>query len=176
MEVAIKDSGCAWTMIRPSDFMQNLETVHVDDIRDRNEISVPAGHGRAAFVDVADIGQVVATVMTEEGHVGRGYSLTGSEALSFTEVAATLSVALGRTITYRPLGVARFLLEQCRRGRPLGLSLVMTLLYTVQRVGGADEVTGDLEALLARRAGTLSEYVVRRSAVWQPRPALLPAT
>ncbi len=166
MEMAIKEGGFAWTMIRPSDFMQNLETVHLEGIRDRNEIAVPAGRGRSAFIDVADIGAAVAKVMTEEGHVGRGYTLTGPIALSFTEVAAALSTVLGRTILYRPLGIARFLFEQHRCGRPLGLNLVMTMLYTLQRAGGAKGVTGDLQALLGRPAGTLSAYLERHSALW----------
>ena len=171
MEMAIKQGGFAWTMIRPSDFMQNLETVHREEIRDRSEIAVPAGQGRSAFIDVDDIGEVIAKVMTQAGPEGRGYTLTGPEALSFTDVAATLSAVLGRRITYHPLGIARFVLEQHRRGQVLGLSLVMTMLYTVQRMGGADGVTGDLQALLGRPAGPLSAYVERHRALWQPAPA-----
>ena len=168
MEMAIKNGGFTWTMVRPSDFMQNLETVHLEGIRDQNEIAVPAGRGRSAFIDVADIGEMIAKVMTEAGHEGRGYTLTGPVALSFKEVAQTLSAILGRTITYRPTSIARFLIEQQRRGRALGLNLAMTMLYTVQRLGGADGVTEDLRSLLGRPPGTLTSYIQRNNALWQP--------
>jgi uncharacterized protein YbjT (DUF2867 family) len=168
MEKAIKERGFAWTMVRPSDFMQNLETIHLEGIRDRDVISVPAGRGRSAFIDVADIGEVVAKVITEAGHDGQGYTLTGPASLSFTEVAAALTAALRRPITYRDVGIAQFLLEQHQLRRALGLNLVMAMLYTVQRIGGADGTTGDLEALLGRQATPLATYLERNKVLWQP--------
>ena len=57
IEVLLKKSTLAWTLLRPSFFMQNLSTTHASDIRDRDEIYVPAGRGRTNFIDVADIGE-----------------------------------------------------------------------------------------------------------------------
>lgn len=82
------------TMLRPSDFMQNLETVHQEDIRIRGKISVPAGQGASAFIDFADVGAVAAQVLSEKGHAGAGYTLTGPEALTFSQVARVMAQVL----------------------------------------------------------------------------------
>ena len=146
--------------------MQNLDTVHREDIAQRNEIALPAGHGRSAFIDVADIGAVAAQVLTENGHAGKAYALTGPQALDFDEVAAILSDELGHTITYRSPSPWRFVAEQRSRGRPLSLALVMTALYTVQRFGLAAEMTREVERVLGRPATDLRTYAERVRRSW----------
>src|SRR5207253_10989828 len=58
------------------------------------------GDARFAKVDTRDIGEVVATVLTEDGHEGRIYELTGPEPLTYDQIAARLSATLGRKIEY----------------------------------------------------------------------------
>lgn len=167
MEKEVMRRGFNWTMLRPADFMQNLETVHRDDIRELSRIAVPAGQGASAFIDVVDVGAAAAKVLTENGHGGRGYTLTGSEALTFTQVAHIMSQVLDRPITYAPPGVAQFIARRRAEGTPLGMALVMTALYSVQRFGGAAEITDDLPRLLERPASDLRSYVLRQRALWQ---------
>ena len=166
LEKLVKASGIAWTILRPADFMQNLETVHADAIRFRSEIAVPAGRGRSAFIDVADIGTIAAGIVGEPSHGGRSYTLTGPEALSFLEVAQALTAVLGRTITYRSPKAFDFWRDQTRRGVPSAMALVMTALYTVQRLGLAAEVTEDAEKLLGRPPTPLSSYLERERHWW----------
>lgn len=167
MEQEVMRRGFDWTMLRPSDFMQNLETVHRDDIRKRGRIAVPAGKGASAFIDVEDVGAVAAKVLTEDGHGGIVYTLTGPEALTFAQVARIMSEVLGRPITYAPPWIAQFIARRRAEGTPLGMALVMTALYSVQRFGGAAEVTDDVPRLLGRPAGGLHSYVARQRAAWQ---------
>ena len=157
----------AWTMLRPADFMQNLQTVHREGIVERGEIAVPAGSGRSSFIDVADVGAVAALALTREGHAGRGYTLTGPQALTFGEVAAALSNVLGRRIRYRPVSLPRFVWEERRHGALLPLALVMGALYTVQRLGGAAGVTGEVENLLGRPATRIETYLRRERDAWR---------
>lgn len=166
MEAEVMRRPFDWTMLRPADFMQNLETVHRDDIRLRDRIAVPAGRGASAFVDVADLGAVAAKVLTEDGHVGQGYSLIGPEALDFAQVAAVMTRVLGRPIRYDPPSIPRFIHQRMAQGDPLGITLVMTVLYTVQRLGRAAEVTADLPRLLGRPPGDLHAYVARNAGLW----------
>ena len=166
LEQAVMARTDDWTMLRPSDFMQNLETEHARTIREDNAVAVPAGEGRSAFVDVADVGAAAAACLLEEGHAGAGYHLTGPDALSFHDVAETLSDVLGRYIRYRPLSVARFIAERLKADEPLPKVLVMSALYTAQRLGKTDTVTREVERLLGRKAGTLRDYAEREKAVW----------
>ncbi len=164
-ERLVMESGLSWTMIRPSDFMQNLETVHREAIKFRGEIAVPAGSGRSAFIDVDDVAAVAARILTEPGHDAKGYTLTGPEALSFHDVVRELSAILGHPVNYRPVGALQFLLEQRKRGQG-NIALVMTALYTIQRLGLAAGVTREVERLLGRPATPLRSYLERTRSVW----------
>ena len=162
MEAAVRESGLPHTFLRPADFQQNLWDVHREAIRERGEIAVPAGDGRSAFVDAEDVGLATDAVLrARTAHAGQGYDLTGPEALTFGEVAAALTRALGRPVRYRPVGVPRFVVEQTRHGRPLPLALVMSALYTAQRLGRAAPARPDFERVTGRAPGSLDAYLRR---------------
>ncbi len=169
MEAAVRQSGLPQGFLRPADFMQNLADVHAARIRE-GEIAPPAGQGRSAFLDVEDVGHACAAIRAAPGaHAGRGYDLTGPEALTFEEVAGTLTRVLGRPVRYRATSAMRFVAEEVRRGRPAGIALVMSALYTVQRLGRAAPVSPDFERLTGRVAGTLEAYVERERGAFAPR-------
>jgi uncharacterized protein YbjT (DUF2867 family) len=167
LEREVKARNFVWTMLRPSDFMQNLETVHRAGICDRSEIAVPAGKGRSAFIDVGDVAAVAATTFIEPGHEGRGYTLTGSAALSFDDIAAIMSDVLGRPICYLSPGIRRFVKERRAEGTPLGMALVMSALYTVQRLGGASGTTDEVARLLGRPPVDFHTYAQRNRGMWE---------
>jgi uncharacterized protein YbjT (DUF2867 family) len=176
MEAAVRDSGLSHTFLRPADFMQNLADVHGDAIRKDGEIAVPAGRGRSAFLDADDIGRACAAVLAAPTeHDGRGYELTGPEALTFGGVAEVMTQVLGRSIRYRPASVPGFVLREVRRGRPASMALVMAALYTVQRVGRAAPFRPDLERLTGRAPTSLAAYVARERAAFAPPKVQSPA-
>jgi uncharacterized protein YbjT (DUF2867 family) len=166
LEKLVMNSGLNWTILRPSDFMQNFETVHADAIRSRREIAVPAGRGRSAFIDVADVGAIAAKVMLGGGHANQQYDLTGPEALDFDQVTEVLSEVLGVPVRYRKLGVLRFIREQQLAGRPLPMGLIMSTIYTVQRLGLAAEVTSTIQQVLGRPATSFRAYAQRERRAW----------
>jgi uncharacterized protein YbjT (DUF2867 family) len=94
----LEESGLAWTHLRPSFFLQNLlgQAAAVKS----GALYVPAGDGRAPFVDVRDIAAVAARVLAEDGHEQRVYDITGPEAVSYADVAAVFSKVLGREVKY----------------------------------------------------------------------------
>lgn len=171
IERRIEASGLAWTHLRPSDFMQNFETVHRADIRDRGELWAPAGGGRASWVDVRDLAEVVARVLTEEGHEYRAYALTGPEALSFEDAARLFSAHTGHEVVYRRPSLPRYLWHQHRMERPTAFALVMAAIYSAQRLGLAAKTTPDLSDLLGRAPGRLKRYVADSADLWR-RPGL----
>ncbi|MEO8033840.1 MAG: NmrA family NAD(P)-binding protein [Acidobacteriota bacterium] len=83
MERYLKKSGLSWTFLRPSFFMQNLSTTHAPDICEHDEVYIPAGNGRTNFIDVADVAEAAAVVLTQDGHASKAYGITGSEALTY---------------------------------------------------------------------------------------------
>lgn len=166
IEQLIRSLPVQFTFLRASFFMQNLSTTHRAEIRDRRELDVPVGKARTSFVDTGDIGAVAATVLTQPGHENAVYTLTGSEALTYGEVATVLSRALGQTVRYRNPTVVGFFVRQVRGGRPLGMAAVMAGLYTITRFGNAASVTEDVQQVLGRPPVTLAEFANAQRSVW----------
>ena len=99
VEAAVRDSGMAWTFLRPNLFMQGL-LQFAGLIRAKGLFAAPIGDARVSVVDVRDNAAVAAAALTQDGHEGRTYTLTGPEALTHAEMAARLSAAAGRKIRF----------------------------------------------------------------------------
>lgn len=147
------------TLLRASFFCQNLDEVHGDEIRERDEIAVPAGDGRTSFVDARDVGAVGAHVLAEPGHEYCTYDVTGPEALTYHEVADVFGEGLGRDVRYVDPSVLSFVRRQRRAGRPLGFAALMVGIYTTARVGLAARVADDVASLLGRQPRSVRDYV-----------------
>jgi uncharacterized protein YbjT (DUF2867 family) len=158
IEAQLKRSGLTWTFLRPSFFMQNLSTTHVDDIRERDEIYVPAGTGRTNFIDVADIAEAAAVCLTTQGHDRKAYEITGSEALTYYEVADILSAACGRTIVYSRPSTRQFKDKMRREGHPEEFVSVTAMIYTLAKQGMADGTTDTFEKLVGRVPTTVAQW------------------
>src|SRR5205807_4685277 len=96
-EQHIRESGLAFTFLRPNSFMQNFITYFPP--RDGTSY-LPWGNGKASFVDTRDIAAVAAEALTSDGHEGKTYTPTGPAALGIAEVASILSETAGREINY----------------------------------------------------------------------------
>lgn len=166
IEAYIISLGLAYTFLRPSFFMQNLSTTHCQDIRDNNEIFVPAGKGKTSFIDVRDIASVAVKVMTEPGHKNKAYALTGSEALDYYEVADIFTNILGRQIVYTNPSIFKFVWRMYRRGLKTEFIVVMLGIYTTARLGLAAKITKDVRHLLQRSPIGMEEFVRSYWASW----------
>lgn len=168
IEQAIVKTRIDYTFLRASFFMQNLSTTHREEIRDRNEIALPVGSARTSFIDVRDIAAVACRTLTETGHSGQKYTITGAEALDYDEVAAKLSTALGRSIRYTRPSAVTFLMRQLNDGRKLGYALVVTALYTLTRFGNAKTVTTEVTKILGRPPISFDQFVTDHRQAWLP--------
>ena len=99
VEQRIKDSGIAYTFLRPNLFMQGFLAFR-EPIARQGQFFAAIGEARISGVDVRDIAAVAAAALTEDGHEGKIYNLTGPEALTHQEMAEKLSAALGRRIQF----------------------------------------------------------------------------
>lgn len=167
VEQYLMRSGVPYTMLRPSFFMQNLNTVYAEDIRQRDEIYIPAGRGRTSFIDVRDIGAVAALVLTEQGHLNQAYALTGSEALNYFEVANIFSEVLGRDISYTKPSFRAYSRALRAEGYPEAYIQVQRMLYIPIQLGLGKKTTGDVEELLGREPYTMRDYVEAYAPCWQ---------
>jgi uncharacterized protein YbjT (DUF2867 family) len=138
----IRESGVAFTFLRPNSFMQNFITYFPP--RD-GAIYLPWGNGAASFVDTRDVASVAARALTSDGHGGRIYTLTGPATLGIAEVALILSEVTGREFSYIdvPEGAARDGMLQAGVP-PWQVELVMEL-HAVNKQNRWSAVTSDIE-------------------------------
>ncbi len=154
-EQHIRESGLDFTFLRPNSFMQNF----INYFPPRNgAIYLPWGNGTASFVDTRDIAGVAAKSLTEEGHVGRIYTLTGPAALGIAEVARILSEAAGREIHYVdvPEDAARDGMLQA--GVPNWLGEVILELHAINKQNQWSFITSDIEKVTGAPAITFSQF------------------
>jgi uncharacterized protein YbjT (DUF2867 family) len=154
-------SGLDYTILRGSMFMQNF-LVFTPTIVSQGLLALPAGTGRCAFVDCADLAAVAAAVLTQDGHESRTYLVTGPEALTMDDAAAQLSVAFGRTIRYLdrdlevPIEDARAALGA--QGAPAWVIEQMTGSINALAAGEVAEVTDVVAGLTARPPHTFAQF------------------
>ncbi|NMD70917.1 SDR family oxidoreductase [Bacillus sp. DNRA2] len=159
IEGFIRDLGFKYTFLRPSFFMQNLNTTHLDDVVKRNELFMPVGSAKTSFIDTRDIAEVAAICITETEHENMAYTLTGNEAITYFEAADIMTEVLGRNITYCNPRIFEFRRTIMKRGTPKNFANVMTMLYVMTRFGTAEKITETTENLLKRKPITFREYV-----------------
>jgi uncharacterized protein YbjT (DUF2867 family) len=99
-EQRLQSLGIPWTILRPGFWASNMLMFVA---RQTNTISLPCGEGKESFIDPADIAGCAVKVLTTPGHDGRIYELTGTEGLTYGQVAAKLSSAIGRKVTYNDI-------------------------------------------------------------------------
>lgn len=155
--------------LRASFFMQNLNTTHRADIRDRERLFMPAGNGKTSFIDVRDLAAVAAQILTAPvaGDRLQARVLTGAVALTYSEVANIFTAVLGRPIEYTNPSIPIFIWQLLAQGYPLPFVLVMVGIYTTARWGLADLVTADVECAIGRAPISMQQYVQDYRQYWQ---------
>lgn len=172
LERLVEDGGFQWTHLRPNWFMQIFATGPLREaIRATGRLAVPAADAGISFVDARDVSAVAARVLTEEGHAGTAYTLTGERAVDHGEVARVLSEVAGRRIEYVPLDE-----EQARRvivEGGLGPDRAERLIrfYRLVREGRAAPVTGDVASVLGRPPVPLSRFARDYAEAWRNAPS-----
>lgn len=99
VEAAIRRIGMDFTFLRPNLFMQGLLSFR-SSIAESGQFFAPIGEAHISVVDVRDIAAVAAAALTEAGHAGRTYTLTGPESLTHTDMSQQLTATLGRPVTF----------------------------------------------------------------------------
>lgn len=170
VEKWLRSSGLTWTFIRASFFHQNLSTTHAADIRERDALIIPAGHGATAFVDAEDVGAVAATALLDPTtHAQVAWTVTGPRALTYDQVADILTRQLGRPIRYTRPGLLAYARNAHRNlGLPWGMVAVTAAIYTAARLGLAAGLTTDVQTVLGREPIDFVEFARRERTAWTP--------
>src|SRR5712691_5493145 len=166
IEKRLEASGMAFTHLRAGEFMPAYFR-QVPSIVAKGAMFLPMENAKIASIDVGDIAEVAATVLTSSGHEGKIYPLTGPEALTMAEVAEKLSTATGKSIRYVNVPP-----EDARRTQPPArlppyLADALFELFAERRNGKEAKVWPDAELLLDRRPTSFDEFARRNATVFR---------
>jgi uncharacterized protein YbjT (DUF2867 family) len=156
-EGIVESSGIDYTHVRPTAFMQNL-LGEAGTIADEGAIYNPVGEP-VAYVDARDVARVARVVLTEAGHAGEAYPVTGPEAVTWGEVAAVLSDVLDRDVSHVQVSIDDARTGLADAGMPETLIEGYVGLLEYFDAGGGAEVYQTVEELTGTPARTVREFV-----------------
>lgn len=160
IEKYIEGSGIPYAHIRPGFFMQNISGIHSVEIREQNKIFIPAGNSKTSFIDAADIGLSVATLLHEpERYRNTAHTITGPEALDYYQIAEILSKLTRRKIKYDKPSYLRYRNYYIKK-RELDKNYVnvTVALYFMTRMGTSKEVTDEFYKLTGKEPRTFEDF------------------
>lgn len=169
VERAIEASDIPFTILRPTNFMQNyLGFGYPESVRIHGRVYSPLGAARVSMIDTRDVSAIAARVLTEAGHDGRRYELTGGEALSGDDVAGELSRALGKPITHVTIPESKAIQAMREAGLPPWMVEMLGELNIIGKSGHLAAVKPDAEALLGRKPTPFAEFVRDHLSAFRP--------
>ncbi|MGR6921161.1 NAD(P)H-binding protein [[Actinomadura] parvosata] len=157
-ERVLDEAGLEWTVLRPRWFFQNFSEDFLHGPVLSGQVRLPAGDGREAFVDAEDIAAVAVAALTEDGHAGQVYELTGPRLMSFADAVREIAQATGCDIRYVPLTDEEYAEEQRAHGVPEEWVQLSIGLYAYVRSGALSSLTDDVQKVLGRPARDFADY------------------
>jgi uncharacterized protein YbjT (DUF2867 family) len=165
----IRSSGVPYTFLRPNGFMQNIVNYNAPTINAQNAFYGSEGDGRVSQIDIRDVAAVAVKVLTENGRLGKTYTLTGAEALNNTEIARVLSDVLGREIRFINLPPAELKKALLSAGMAEWSADAILDLQRFYREDKAATVTRDVEEILGRKPTGFGKFVEDNRSAFQSR-------
>jgi uncharacterized protein YbjT (DUF2867 family) len=167
-EQIVINSGLEWTVVRASWFFQNFSEGAFIDMVLAGQITLPAGDILEPFVDVDDIADVATVALSQDGHTGQIYELTGPRLMSFTDIAADLSAACGREINYLDVPHDAFVNEVKASGAPQDVVWMLDYLFATVLDGRNSSLTDGVQRALGREPKDFRDFAnaVARTGRW----------
>jgi uncharacterized protein YbjT (DUF2867 family) len=148
VERALKESGLDWTLLRSAGFMQN--TLSWGERVQDGKFYTPVPDAAFSIVDARDVAEVAAVALTEDGHAGKAYGLSGPEAVSFRDQARRVFAAADRTIEVEEVPIDAVKRELVRAGVPPWNAEGLCELLELYASGAAAMVTSGVQDVLGR--------------------------
>ncbi len=168
-ERIVREAGVDWTIIRASWFNQNFSEGEFLDMVLAGAITLPAGDMAEPFVDVNDIADVAVAALTEDGHAGEIYEVTGPRLLNFTQAAEEIARATGRKVRYIEIPHDAFVSGVAQSGAPENIAWLLDYLFSTVLDGRNAHICDGVERALGRPATDFSEFARRiaQTGVWK---------
>jgi uncharacterized protein YbjT (DUF2867 family) len=158
-EKVIMGGEASWTIVRASWFCQNFSEGYMLEPILAGYLALPAGDIKEPFVDADDIADVAVAALTEEGHEGKVYEVTGPGLLTFKEAIDSIAAAMGKSIHYQEVNMKEYAVMLAKHGVPEVFVSLVSYLFSEVLDGRNAYVTDGVQLALGRKATGFSEYV-----------------
>lgn len=172
-EQALQRSGAAWTVIRSGWFNQNFSEGHFREPLLAGELALPAGDVGEPFIDTDDIADVAVAALTQDGHLGQVYEVTGPRLLTFAQAVEQIALASGRELRYERIGIADLTASLLQEGVPEDQVSLLGYLFGEVLDGRNAHVADGVERALGRPPRDFADYAraAAASGAWDATPA-----
>ncbi|MGH3734228.1 MAG: SDR family oxidoreductase [Micromonosporaceae bacterium] len=167
IEEHLRRSGLPAAVLRSSFYMTNLYA-SAEAVAGAGKLFAPAGDAKIAMIESRDVA-AAAVLLTEDGHEGRTYEVTGPDAITYQEVAEQLSAATGRTVEFVDLPGDAAYAAMLDSGAPQWLAENLVALFGMLRDGGGSEVTDTVRALTGHSPRGFAEFARDHAAAFGGR-------
>ncbi|ADB38102.1 SDR family oxidoreductase [Spirosoma linguale] len=157
-EAYLKASGLAYTVLKNGYYFEGLSYLIGSEVPDA-EIHFPAGEGKIAFLKRTELAAATAALLTSDGHDNQEYTLSGSEAYSFDDIAREFSALAGRPITYKSSELAPYIAQKVAAGYPEVVANFFAQWGAATKHGMLAGAHDTVERLLGRKPTSLREYL-----------------
>ncbi|MDJ0751571.1 MAG: NmrA family transcriptional regulator [Woeseiaceae bacterium] len=168
-ERIVLDSGIDSTIVRSAWFNQNFSEGAFLDMVLKGALALPAGGIGEPFVDLDDLADVAVAALTEDGHSGEVYEVSGPRLLTFGDVANELAKAVGRDIAYHEVTREVFVSGVADSGAPEEFVHAMDYLFSVVMDGRNSYLSDGVTRALGRPPKDFSDFAreVASTGLWR---------
>lgn len=165
VEQALDESGLAWTILRPTLFMQNTLNQRAR-VANESKFAMPVSTDvRVSMIDIRDIGACAAEVLTAGGHEGQIYTLTGA-AVTFAEIVDAFTRSLGRDVEFVTVPETTSRANMAKLNMPDWLIAHFVGVGELLRGGRLAEVSDDVRAIIGREPHDFASFVAANAAAF----------
>ncbi|WP_433346309.1 NAD(P)H-binding protein [Microtetraspora malaysiensis] len=168
-ERALIDSGADWTILRAAWFDQNFSENYLLEPVLAGHVVLPAGDVAEPFVDADDIADVAVAALTEDGHSGQIYELTGPRLLTFADAVAAIATASGREVGYTRVSPEDYASALAAEGVPADVIDLLIYLFTTVLDGRNASLGDGVRRALGRSPRDFADYAREAAAtgIWK---------
>ena len=168
-ERIVQESGLEWTIVRASWFYQNFSEGAFIEMVHAGQITLPIGDTPEPFVDVDDIAEVAVAALSETGHTGEVYEVTGPRLMTFSDIADELSNATRREISYLQIPHESFIHGVKESGAPKDVVWMLDYLFSSVLDGRNAYLTDGIQRALGRPPKDFASFAreAASTGVWQ---------
>src|SRR4029453_918248 len=167
VEKELEESGMGWTILRPHHFMQNL-LAQAEYVIKNGVVYSSSADGKIPYTDPRDIAAVAFVTLTQPGHLGKKYVLTGGEAISYRQAAEIIGATIGKPVRFVDESPDQARARRVREGLPPAVIESALAISAYQRAGGKTvTITNTIADLTGRPPRTVGEFVREHAAAFR---------